>query len=83
VGGWLEELELKQALQFSFGLGLCKRNFHLLKVIIHSSKTKHKTISAFFISSLNNFKVWKVGTSLCGGFPPTGISRPVLEDNNG
>jgi hypothetical protein len=22
-GGWLEELELKQALQFSFGLGLC------------------------------------------------------------
>jgi hypothetical protein len=22
--GWLEELELKKALQFSFGLGLCK-----------------------------------------------------------
>jgi hypothetical protein len=21
--GWLEELELKQALQFSFGIGLC------------------------------------------------------------
>ena len=29
MGGWvleeLEELELKQALQFSFGLGLCKK----------------------------------------------------------
>ena len=29
VGGWLEELELKQAVQFSFGLGLC--NFCLWK----------------------------------------------------
>jgi hypothetical protein len=25
VGGWLEELKLTQALQFSFGLGLFKR----------------------------------------------------------
>ena len=24
MGGWLEDLELKQAIQFSFGLGLCK-----------------------------------------------------------
>ena len=24
AGGWLDELELKQALQFSFALGLCK-----------------------------------------------------------
>jgi hypothetical protein len=29
-GGWMEELELKQTLQFSFGLGLCKIWFRIL-----------------------------------------------------
>jgi hypothetical protein len=33
VGGWLEELELKQALQFSIGLGLCKILMNILPKI--------------------------------------------------
>ena len=35
VGGWLEELELKQALQFSFGLGLCNLQSNTNRVCVY------------------------------------------------
>jgi hypothetical protein len=34
----MEELELKQALQFSFGLGLCKNNTTSANYVFSSSK---------------------------------------------
>ena len=33
AGGWFEELELKQALQFSFCLGLCKTKVFSLSIV--------------------------------------------------
>jgi hypothetical protein len=40
--GWLEELQLKHALQFSFGLGLCK-----IILFYHNEKLKKYGYKAF------------------------------------
>jgi hypothetical protein len=41
---WLEEMELKQALQFSFGLGLCNRH-----VFLFLNGDGWKTIESLFL----------------------------------
>jgi hypothetical protein len=42
VGGWLDELELKQALRFSFGLGLCNINECSTQRFIHTKEAVPK-----------------------------------------
>jgi hypothetical protein len=56
VGGWLEELELKQALQFSFGLGLCNKSkcFQDLQTLILKSGNK---ITDTFLSQYYDYLI--------------------------
>ena len=56
MGGWLEELELKQALRFGFGLGLCNKlgsRLSLLKLIF-ASKLR---LPSLFMSKWGHFPV--------------------------
>ena len=63
MGGWLEKLELKQALRFSFGLGLCNKmgsRLSLLKLLFASklrlpspfmSKWGHFPVCNYFVEN--------------------------------